>query len=69
MCCCYENHLTYIGSYQEYHLFFCWDKATDNIDRCNSFACLRSEFTPEFEFEYLKRDSIDQKLTIQSVKQ
>ena len=66
--CCHNHHLTYIGSFEKYHLFFCWDKVTDNKDRCQGFAVLKEEFRPEREYEYSARDSIPMNMRNQPVK-
>ena len=55
-----RNHaLTYEGTYQNYHLIRWWTKIFYYPNQCSEFSIMNTEFRPEYQYEYLMRDSID----------
>jgi hypothetical protein len=54
-----SSELSYEGTFRNYHLIRWWTKILYYPDQCTEFSIMNTEFRPEYQYEYLMRDSID----------
>ena len=59
--------LTYEGTFQNCHLIRWWTKILYYPDQCSEFSIMDAEFKPEYQYDYLMKDSIDWQYRSQKV--